>query len=245
MPVVKSPAVILNTFAYGDTSRILRLLTPEFGLRSVIAKGARGARSRFGGVLEPFTLGEAQFNLREGRDLLTLTSFALLRSRQGIGRDLASFTGASLLAEIALKVGTEEPDAALFTLVTNALDRLANPSDAPAETALASLWALIGVVGFQPEMQRCVRCGRLLMDEEPSRFDVDQGGVVCRSCRPSGRVLDARIRHQVTAMGAGEEIRLEPGDIRVHGALLEAFLPTHLSPDRGLRSLALFREQLR
>lgn len=245
MPPILTPALILHAFPYGDTSKILRLLTPDYGLRSLIAKGARSAKSRFGGVLEPFTEGEAQFNLREGKDLFTLAGFSLIRSRQGIGRDLAAFSGASLLAEIALRVGTEEPDPDLYHFLVETLDRLARPEDSADRIALSALWGLIGMVGFQPEMEACVRCGRALDPNEPSRFDVEGGGVVCRSCRPSGRTLESRIRHQVLSMSRGAEVDVAANDLTVHGALLEAFLPAHLSPDRGLRSLTLFREQLR
>ena len=244
MPPVRTPALVLHAFPYGETSRILRLLTPEYGLRSLLAKGARSPRSRFGGVLEPFTEGEAQFTLREGRELLTLSGFSLIRSRQGIGRNLTSFTAASLLAEIALRAGTEEPHPELFHFLRDALDRLTEPTDSPAATALTSLWSLIGIVGFQPEMTNCVRCGRALADDEPSRFDVEGGGVACRTCRVSGRLLPPAVRAQIIEMGRGETVPVQPSDARVHGALLDAFLPAHLAPDRGLRSLALFREQL-
>lgn len=244
MSLVRTPALILHTFPYGDTSRILRVLTPDYGLRSVIAKGARNPRSRFGGVLEPFTEGEAQFTLREGRDLLTLTGFSLSRSRQGIGRALASFTGASLLAEIALRVGTEEPHPELYHLLTAGLDRLAEPSPAPEATALTALWSLIGIVGFRPEMETCLRCDRRLLATEDARFDVEGGGIVCKSCRREGRILPAPVRTEIIAMNRGEIPPIPVLHLRVHGALLDAFLPAHLSPERGLRSLALFRDQL-
>ena len=64
------------------------------------------------------------------------------------------------LAEIALRAGTEEPHPELFHYLRDALDRRADPSDNAADTALAALWGLIALVGFQPEMTNCVRCGR-------------------------------------------------------------------------------------
>lgn len=245
MPTVRSPAVVLHAFPYGDTSRILRLLTPDYGLRSLIAKGARSPRSRFGGVLDPFTQGEVLFNLREGRELLTLSGFSLLRSRQGIGRDLAAFTGASLLAEIAIRVGTEEPNPELFYFLSDAFDALNAPSASPAVTALGAIWSLIGLVGFQPELDRCVRCGRILDAAEPARFDVEGGGVVCTSCRPAGRLLQPVVRQEVRRLLHGDLASVESRNLPVHSALLDAFLPVHLSPDRGLRSLAMFREELK
>lgn len=245
MALVETHALILHAFPYGDTSRILRLLTPELGLRSVIAKGARNPRSRFGGILEPFTEGVALFNLREGRDLFTLSGFTLVRPRQGIGRDFAAFAGGSLIAELALRTGTEEPNVELYSAVTSALDVLAEPRGQPAIEGLAAIWRIVSILGFQPEMTACVRCGRSFEPGEPSRFDVEAGGAVCRSCRPTGRILDATTREQVVRMTKGGGSPGEPILLGLHGALLHSFLSAHLTPDRPLRSLALFLEQLR
>ena len=59
MSVVTTDAIILQAFPYGDTSRILRLITRDYGVRSVIAKGATRPKSRFSGLLEVFTEGSA------------------------------------------------------------------------------------------------------------------------------------------------------------------------------------------
>ncbi|MEX2571373.1 MAG: DNA repair protein RecO [Gemmatimonadota bacterium] len=245
MPPVKTRALILHSFAFGDTSRILRLLTPSYGLRSVIAKGAQRPRSRFGGILEPFTEGEAAFILREGRDLLTLSEFSLIRSRQGIGRDLTAFAGASLVAEIALRAATEEPLELLFDTLVTTFDTLAAEPKDPAATALSAAWYIITILGFQPEMETCVRCGRHLAPEEPARFDVEAGGVACRACRPAGRLLDAITRREVAAMASRPTTDLELPSRRLHAAVLHIFLSTHLAPDRPLRSLPLFLEHIR
>lgn len=244
MPPVKTRALILHGFAYGETSRILRLLTPEYGLRSVIAKGAQRPRSRFGAVLEPFTEGEAQFNIREGRDLFTLSGFALVRSRQGIGRDLAAFAGASLIAEIALRASTEEPFPALYHALVAAFDRL-NESCAPqGGIALSALWQIISQLGFQPEMEACVRCGRTLPPEERVRFDVHRGGIACPRCAPQARPLDTLTRDEISRMSTGHVLEPRTGWARLHGALLRDFLMVHLTPDRPLRALPIFLEAI-
>jgi DNA repair protein RecO (recombination protein O) len=245
VPLVETPALILHAFAYGETSRILRLLTPEFGLRSVIAKGAQRPRSRFGGILEPFTEGSAVFNLREGRDLFTLSGFTLVRSRQGIGRDLAAFAGASVLAELALRSGTEEPSPELYGTLSRALDQLASPHPQPAVAALTAIWHLIAMLGFQPAMDSCVHCARPFDPEEPSRFDVEAGGAVCRRCRPAGRLVDAQTRLELSSMAGGGEARGAFSNPSLHAALLHGFLSTHIAPERPLRALPLFLEHLR
>ncbi|NIR44131.1 MAG: DNA repair protein RecO, partial [Gemmatimonadetes bacterium] len=97
MALVSTPATILKTYEYSETSKILRLLTRDHGLCSVIAKGARRPRSRFGGLLEPFSDGVATFYVKEGRELHTLSGFELRRERQALGRELVRYAGAGLL----------------------------------------------------------------------------------------------------------------------------------------------------
>lgn len=243
MPPIRTPALVLHSFPYGETSRILRILTPEYGLRSVIAKGARRPRSRFGAILEPFTEGEAQFNLREGADLFTLTGFTLRRSRQGIGRDLAAFTGASLLAEVALRFGTEEENATLYDLLVAALDRLADPRIPSAATTLQALWTLVSLLGYQPQMTACVQCGRSIGDSENTGFDARAGGALCTTCRPGGR-LPAIVRCEIDRMSETADWSVDPSSHALHADLLESFLSLHLAAERGLRAFPLFRAQL-
>ena len=169
MPLVSARSVVLQAMPYSETSKILRLYTEELGLRSVIAKGAQRPKSRFGGILEPFTEGVAAFFLKDGRDLHTLSGFDLVRSRQALGRSLVGFAGASVLAEIVLRAGTEEAHPEVFAVLVAALDAIvAAPEDAAREVeALTGAWRLIAVLGFEPQLDSWVVCGRSVAAEEP------------------------------------------------------------------------------
>src|SRR5882762_11629702 len=91
-------AVVLHAFDYLESSRIIKLLTRDFGLRSVLARGARRSAKRFGAALDLFVQGRAELEIKPGRDLDTLSAFDLARTRAEIGLDLARFSGASALA---------------------------------------------------------------------------------------------------------------------------------------------------
>jgi DNA repair protein RecO (recombination protein O) len=244
VPLVSTRAVILQTFPYSDTSRILRFLSEDLGVRSVVAKGALRPKSRFGGLLEPFTEGQVEFFLKEGKDLHTLSGFDLLRSRQAIGRNLAAFTGASLIAELVLRYGTEESHPELFESVSDALDALGAAEGDHAWRALAGVWHIVALLGYEPELAACVVCGRTVPEDEPTRFDVDAGGIACTSCRPRGRIIEPGPRASIQAMVRGVAPG-PPDDWSLHRALLRAFLTSHLVSDRPLRSLDLFVEELR
>jgi len=245
MALVSSRALVLQSFPYSETSKILRLYTLEAGLRSVIAKGALRPRSRFGGVLEPFTEGTATFYAKEGRDLHTLSGFDLLRSRQELGRSLAAFAGASLLAELVLRFSTEDPQPDLYAALAGGWDALVErgPEESVA-TVLTGAWTLVSLLGYAPQTDACVACERPLVPAEAVRFDATAGGVACLRCRPAGRIVDARTRAELRQMAHGSTPQALLATPRLHRALLRAFLETHLSQDRPYRSLDLFLEQV-
>lgn len=244
MALVTTRSLVLQAFPYSETSKVLRLYTRDLGLRSVMAKGALRPKSRYGGVLEPFTEGAATFYLKEGRDLHTLSGFDLVRSRQALGRSLVAFAGASLLAELVIRTGTEEPHPHVYDALSAAWDALAAAGeDEVAAAAFTGAWTLVSLLGFEPELETCVSCGRTLAPDEPARFDALGGGVACTRCRPVGRLLDPAVRGEARWMARG---RVPDGPLSsagAHRALLRAFLEAQLAQDRPFRSLDLFVEQ--
>lgn len=245
VPLVSARALILQAFPYSDTSKILRFYTLTHGLRSAIAKGALRPKSRFGGLLEPFTEGDVLLFLKEGRDLHTLSGFDLLRSRQSLGRDLTAFAGASLLAELLLRFGTEEPHPALYEVLSRSLDAIATTSQPGTEQAvLSGVWLVVSLLGYQPELDACVTCGRALDPQQSTRFDAVGGGVTCFTCRPHGRLLEASARHELRCMLAGESIAGALTRPATHRALLRTFLSAHLAHEHPFRSLDLLMQEL-
>jgi DNA repair protein RecO (recombination protein O) len=244
VPLVSSRALVLQAFAYSETSKILRLLTETHGLRSVIARGAQRPKSRFGGLLEPFTEGIAQYSLRDSRDLHTLTGFDLVRSRQRLGRDLVAFSGASLLCELVLRFGTEEPAPELFHSIARSLDRLQfTPAERTESAVIAAVWTAVSLLGFRPEMDSCVSCGIPVGSEDAARFDVEAGGIACARCRPGGRRFDPDSRAELLAMVEGIGIEQSLSAPSLQRALLRAFLGAHFGREQPLRSLDLFLQQ--
>ena len=245
MPLVTVDATVLQAFPYSETSKILRLLTAGHGVQSVIAKGARRAKSRFGGVLEPFTDGGATFYLKENRDLHTLREFELNRPRQALGRDLVRFGAASLIAEIVLRTSSEQAAPELFHRVRAALTDL---ESAPAETvepmALAHAWGIIDALGFAPALHRCVHCAAPLPHADLF-FDYGAGGLLCGECGGGGgggRVLPPEAQDHLRALLAGKIVELER--TAAHWQLLARFLAHHLVDAGSLRSLDFLAGQV-
>src|ERR687894_1963499 len=125
MPLVATEAIVLHTFDYLESSRVLRLATRDAGVRSAIAKGVRRSGRRFGGGLDLFSRGVAHLYTKPGRDLDTLAGFDDLRPSIELASDLGRFTGASAIAELTLRFSREAAaDAALFDAIDAALEAM-------------------------------------------------------------------------------------------------------------------------
>jgi DNA repair protein RecO (recombination protein O) len=244
MPLVTTPAVILHVMPYGDTSKILRLLTRDLGLVSAIARGARRAKSPTGPRLDLFALGEAALRVREGRELSPLQAFETDDANPALAHDVDRFAGASAVAELALKCAPAEAHPGVFAAVAGALAALASaaPGDIEA-TALAAGWAVVVALGFSPSLDRCVACGTPV--EGTIYFSAEQGGALCAAHRGGAGGVTKLVpsdREALAALVAGllPEPRLDARHAASHRRLLLAFIRHHLAEDRPLPAMTFW-----
>ncbi|MEX2151690.1 MAG: DNA repair protein RecO [Gemmatimonadaceae bacterium] len=245
MPLLVSEAIVLHAFDYLESSRIVRLVTRDAGMRSALAKGARKSRRRFGSGLDLFGQGTAFLYTKAGRDLDTLSGFEDVRTRTDLANDLERFTGAETIAEIALAFGREGADAALFDAIAAALDALAEKSgDEAREATLGGLWRIVATLGFGPVLTECADCDTPLGDQDPALFTHSAGGVLCKRCAalsPGGRRLPAAARSAIAGWMNGRHLdALSESDARAHQRLLREFLSYHLHDGRTLRAFDMW-----
>ncbi|WP_420634641.1 DNA repair protein RecO [Candidatus Palauibacter sp.] len=239
MSLVTTRAVVLQTYRYSETSKILRLMTWELGPCSTLARGALRPRSRFGGLLEPFVEGEATFYMKEGRDLHTLSNFELVRDRRGLDQSIELFTIASVLCELVMRLAPEHRDATLYQTLTRGLDGLhglgGRAAEGPVTGGLEYVWGVVDALGFRPELERCVVCRRRV-GKERVRFDFPAGGLRCASCGAGGPRLDAAEIDALRALVSGVPAAA-PGPYGNQGRWLAEFIRYHLAEGAKLNSL--------
>ena len=241
MPGLRTDAVVLHAFDYLETSRIFRLATREAGVLSVLARGARRPKSRYGSALDLFASGAAEIFVKAGRDLHTLASFDVNRSRGQLAADLERFTAASAIAELAMRFGTGEGHAELFDALIATLDAIGDsPASTSVDAALGGAWQLVAEMGFAPSLDQCASCHASVPDDEPASFSHPAGGILCRRCAAlvsGSRLLppDARITLRAWVSGSSARLADDPSR-RAHQRLLREFLSVHLADGRPLRA---------
>ena len=181
--IVTTPAIVLSTLRYGETSKIVRLSTPEHGVLSAIAKGAMRPRSRFGAALQVLSVGQAHLVISQRRDLHTLTGFELASLPVRLTGDVGRYAAAAAMAELVIAVTSAEPNPDVFATLVRGIAALEGvPLAQVPATSLRAFWGLIGVLGFTPALGACVVDGGEVPGGQPVAFSAADGGVVCDRC---------------------------------------------------------------
>ena len=239
MTQVVTDAIVLHAFDYLESSRILRLVTREAGVRSVLARGARKSRKRFGAALDLYAQGSAEFHAKPGRDLDTLTAFDVSRARSQLAGQLSRFTGASMIAELTLRFARDAADPGLFDAVESALDALtAAPAERARDIALGGAWRILAELGVAPTIDACAECHSSVDAGAPAVFSHPAGGVLCQRCSllaRTGRTVPPEARDALrTWLARGAHPLDDVNEARAHQRLLREFLREHLADDRPL-----------
>jgi DNA repair protein RecO (recombination protein O) len=248
MAPVATAAVILHAFPYGETSKIVRLLTREHGTLSAMARGAQRPKSPFGARLQVMSEGTAQLYLKVSRDLHTLADFDVTEQHAGLSRDVSRYAAAAALCEVILRFSPSEPHHDIYDLVVGALAHLETVPPAELDVAaLALLWSAVAALGFSPRADACARDGRDL-PAGAIAFSVSEGGFLCAQCAGSASrtVMEESDRETLERLIGGDVAGVQPLPPRhaaAHRRLLVRFVERHLAEGRELKALEFWQEQ--
>jgi DNA repair protein RecO (recombination protein O) len=240
--LVSTPAIILSTIRYGETSKIVRLATRWHGVQSAIAKGALRPRSRFGASLQLLSAGSAHLILSDRRDLHTLTAFDLHHLRSELAAGVARFATASVLAELMARFAPAEPHPESYDALERSLALLERAEgDQLAAQAVRAIWTLVGALGFSPALEVCVQDGCDLPLQGELRFGVIEGGALCVRCAQGKDVtrLPESARRDLAALVAPEAPlpQLDRRHGAAHRRLLIRYIQYHLAEGARLPAL--------
>jgi DNA repair protein RecO (recombination protein O) len=181
--LLSSEAILLDVVDLQERDRIVTFLTPQWGAKRGVARGARGKYSQFAGRLQLLARVRVAWFERDDRELVRIREVSLERPADALQRDLERLLVGSYLAEHAGLLAPEnEPAAPLFRLLEASVSALLEGGDPALAARYFEVWAL-RLAGVFPSSQSCARCGRpwheggaLLVEDE----------LVCRDCAAGG-----------------------------------------------------------
>lgn len=248
MSLEKTEVVILKSFPYGDTSKIARCYTRDFGKVSIIAKGIRKGKTPQSGYMEPMNYLSLLFYYTPKRQLQIFSKAEFQRTWKALRRDVKKVTYGFAVVELIDKAVTgEEPHDQLFELLVDILQAI-NDSEGNVNRIF---WYfeihLLILLGFRPILSECPRCHGPL---DEGFFAMEYGELVCRNCNPGGgysvskRGIDILKKLKQSPLGDIGKVRLQKGDRKEVGGFLNDYLRYHVDGVTEIRSLRVMEKVL-
>jgi len=201
MAEIRDHALLLRCIPYSETSFICHFLTPEHGRISLMAKGARRAKSSFRGALA--SLHPLSITWREGRTGMgTLTD---------IHRGLPLLNEAKSLAGLELLSMAsglfQEGDPHGYAELLQAITMLGSRHE--SEGLCAAAWLLLHEAGWIGDLSHCWHCGEDVDGAQAMHWKSSQ--LLCLSCG-GGDNVSAGLRRSMHGVLQHEHVRLSLGD---------------------------------
>jgi DNA repair protein RecO (recombination protein O) len=244
--MVSTPATVLSTIPYGETSRIARLATRDLGVVSIIAKGARRPKSPFGAALQSLSDGVATIRLARHSDLHWLTAFDVARVPVALAADMGKYAIASVLGELMVRFAPHESRPETYDFFRHSLDVLEPaPPIAVEVLGLRMIWGLVRALGFAPSLARCARDGTPIDPAAgPIAFSASHGGVLCGTCARAQETsrLSAQDLADLDALVFGRDDlpALDDRYLAAHRRLLDRYVRYHLGDGAVLPALGFW-----
>jgi len=182
MAIDKTPAIILYSRKQGETSKILTMLTEHFGKQEIMAKGSRGVKSKYLGVLEPYNYISIVYYRKETRDIQYLSQADGIERFPSLHQELGKLTLAAIPCEIIYRserTGHKNPQ--LFHLLLETLRALEEATSGLKNILRVFYLHFLKISGFEPELSKCLVCENTSLDKSYF-FELDNGIYSCNDC---------------------------------------------------------------
>lgn len=178
MPVYKTKGLILRSRDFGETDRILTILTQKKGKISSLAKGIRRPGAKFSGNLELFCY--VDLVIAEGRNLEIVTSAEAILSFRYLRENLKKTALGIYLLELVDKLTVEkQKNQDLIEIILRTFQKI----EAGGDLELVKYYFILNflsLIGFQPHLDFCLKCHQ--KKSLKWLFSYQEGGLLDAKC---------------------------------------------------------------
>lgn len=168
--------IVLNETNYGETSKILNVLTKEYGYISIISKGSRKIKSKLRGISMTLVLANFTINYKP-KGISTLIEGNPINSLKNIFTDFSKMNYAMYLVKLSKSVLKDTFNNSLYDILKNALIKINEGFNPLLITNIVEI-KYLSFLGVEPNFTNCYNC----LETDIITFDLKNGGVVCKNC---------------------------------------------------------------
>ncbi len=151
--VIHTPAIVLKSFSYGESSIIARCFSRDQGKISLIMKGAKKSKSPKSVHFQPLSYVELVYNYQPKRDLQIISKVSFMGYWSSILSNLRSITLSMAILEITDKaLSHQDPYPSLFNTLVDVFQELDKDKINPNTLFWFYECALLHKLGFKPDL---------------------------------------------------------------------------------------------
>lgn len=188
MESIKVEGIVLGETNYSESSKILRVITREYGIISIMSKGCRNIKSKYRGVSSK--LAYANFVINYKKDgISTLTDADTIDTLRNIVTDIENISYMSYLLDLTEQVYKHSKSNKIYPILVAIVKKINEGYD-PSVLAIIYELKLLAFLGINPNVDSCSICGNT---KNILTISVKDGGFVCNNCYRSGKIYNRQI----------------------------------------------------
>lgn len=177
MKIESTDGIILSETNYSESSKILNILTKDYGLIGVISKGCRNPKNKLHGISRKLIYGKIHIYYKPN-GLSTLISIDIINSFKETLMDLERISYAAYILDLIKQVVSQNDDSEIFDLLKDTLIKIEEGLNPLILTNILEL-KLLNYLGVSPSIDSCSHCGS---EKQIVTFSSDAGGYICKNC---------------------------------------------------------------
>lgn len=186
MKLQEVQGIIISESNYSETSKLLKIITKEYGLISVMAKGAKSIKSKLRAFTTKLTYANFQIYYKEDK-ISTLISADVINPLVNIKSDLLRVSYASFILDLTSEVLRESNNIKIFDILADSLIKIDEKYDPMIITNILEL-KYLDFLGIRPNLDSCAVCGSTNI----LTVSTSKGGFVCKNCHTNEKILDLK-----------------------------------------------------
>ena len=187
MKIESVEGIILTETNYSESSKILNVLTRDYGLIGVMSKGCRNMKSKLRGVSRKLLYGTFHIYYKEN-GLSTLIGIDIINSFSKIIMDLSKISYASYILDLTNQVVKQSEESDIFDLLINTLEKIEDGFDPVTLTNILEL-KYLDFLGVSPNIDSCCHCGN---SKQIVTLSSTHGGYICKNCYQNETLVDEK-----------------------------------------------------
>ncbi len=175
--IKKIQGIVVSEVDYKESSKIINVLTLEYGIIGFIARGTKKVKSNLSGVSSKLTYGYFHVNYKEN-GLSSLIEVDIINGFNNIKKDINKISYAVYLLELADRVYRHDNDKNIYEMLIASLIKIDEGYDYQVISHIFEL-KMLDFLGIRPVVDECVNCGNKLDIVTVSSY---RGGYLCKNC---------------------------------------------------------------